>query len=91
MKEILIERLQCSEKRAAMIAGDLEKLSPELIPLLNKWLSSGECRDDTSYHGYSLDRIMNEYGMKFTGALLTLDWILKDSQCALTALAEPIR
>lgn len=91
MKSIIIERLHCSEKRAAIIENDLREISPELRPLLDRWLQDGHCSDDTLYHGYSLDRLVNDKGMRFTGALLTLDWIIKEPEDALKALSEPIR
>lgn len=91
MKEIIMERLQCPEKRAAEIEKYLETISPELVPLLNKWLHDGHCEDDTIYHGWSLNRLIKDKGLRFTGALLTLDWIIKDHEEALKALAQPIR
>lgn len=91
MKSIIIERLHCSEKRAAIIENDLRQIDPELRPILNQWLQDGHCSNDTVYHGYSLDRLMNDMGMRFTGALLTLDWIIKDPEEAIKALSEPIR
>ena len=91
MKELIMERLQCNEKRAAVIAADLEQISPELKPLLDKWIQDGACEDATLYGGYSLDMLMKEKGYRFTGALLTLDWIIKEPETALKAMAEPIR
>ena len=34
MKDLIISRTGCSEQQAAIIAADLEKLSPELVPHL---------------------------------------------------------
>lgn len=91
MKALIMERLQCSEKRAEIIANDLEKLHPELQPLLERWIKDGHCEDATLYHGYSLDTLMAEKRLKFTGAILTLDWILKDPDMALKALREQVK
>lgn len=91
MKEIIMERLQCPEKRAAVIENYLKEISPELAPLLDKWLRDGHCEDDTQYHGCSLNQLIRDKGLRFTGALLTLDWIIKDPEAALKALAQPIR
>lgn len=91
MKEIIMERLQCPEKRAAVIEKNLKEISPELVPLLDKWLRDGQCEDDTMYHGYSLNTLMRDKGLRFTGALLTLDWVIKAPEEALKALSQPIR
>ncbi|MBR4039926.1 MAG: hypothetical protein IKJ11_07495 [Clostridia bacterium] len=91
MKAIIMERLNCSEKRAAVIEHDLKEITPALQPLLDRWLRDGHCEDATQYHGYSLNRLVSEMGMRFTGALLTLDWIIKEPEEALKALSEPIR
>ena len=94
MKKIIMERLQCKEDkkeaRAAAIEKELRNISPELQPLLDKWLKDGHCEDDKLYHGYSLSMLMHEKGLHITGALLTLDWIIKEPDAALKALSEPI-
>ncbi len=91
MKKIIMERLQCPETRAAEIEKNLKEISPELVPLLDKWLRDGQCEDDTMYYGWSLNRLIKDKGLRFTGAVLTLDWIIKDHEAALKALAQPIR
>lgn len=91
MKAIIMEHLQCSEKKATVIEKHLKGISPELVPLLDKWLRDGHCEDNTLYHGYSLNQLIRDKDLHFTGALLTLDWIIKDPEEALKALAQPIR
>ncbi len=91
MKEIIMERLQCTEKRAAVIEKYLKDISPELVPLLDKWLRDGNCEDDTLYHGHSLNQLMRDKGLRFTGALLTLDGLIKNPEEALKALSRPIK
>lgn len=91
MKETIIKRLGCTPERAEHIEKNLEGLSEPLKPLLNAWLESGEEDDDTMYSGYSLNSLMNDYRMKFTGALLTLDWLVKEPDKAVKALKSGIR
>lgn len=90
MKNIVMKRLQCKEAHAEIIASDLKQLSPELQPLLDRWIEENHCEDAVLYGGYSLDMLMKEKGMYFTGAILTLDWIIKEPEKALEALAQPI-
>lgn len=91
MEKSIMEKLHCSEKKAILIAGQLKDLSPELKPLLEQWLSGCDVTDDTLYHGYSLNMITKKNGMNFTGALLTLDSLLKEPDQTLKVLNEPVR
>lgn len=91
MKTLIMNRLHCSEKQANIIVADLQKLSPALQPLLDAWIENGACNDDTLYNGHSLNTLCRDYGLHFTGALLTLDWLIKEPEKAAKALAEPIR
>ena len=91
MKETVMKRQGSPEKRAEMIEKQLEKISVELQPLLQDWLDNGEVSDDTNYEGYSLNSLMADYDMMFTGAILTLDWLIRDPETAKKALKEGVR
>lgn len=91
MKKIIQERQGCSEKRAEILEKELQNLSEPLKPILQAWLDNGVEDDSTLYSGYSLNSLKEAFGMKFTGAILTLDWLLKDPVAAKKALKEGIR
>lgn len=91
MKTIIQERQGCSEERAALIEKRLKGLSEPLKPMLEAWLENGMEDDLTEYNGYSLKVLKEKYGMQFTGALLTLDWLIKEPDLAKKALSEGIR
>lgn len=91
MKELIMQRIGCTEKEADSIVKDLSRISPELKPVLDCWCDTGEVDGQIGAEGYSLKRLMDEYDMKFTGALLTLDWLLKDPETAKKALCYGIR
>lgn len=91
MEEKLIKRLNCSEKEACIIANDLGEISIQLKPLVEKWLEDESIDLSAEAEGYSMECLMKEYGMKFTGAILTLDWLIKSPQEAKNALAYGIR
>lgn len=91
MREIIIKRLGCTPERAESIEKNLKELSEPLRPLLDAWLEQGIEDDDTMYSGYSLNSLMRDYDMKFTGALLTLDWLVKEPKEAAKALKSGIR
>lgn len=91
MIDLIVERNGCSRSQAAMIAGDLSRLNPRLQPLLDAWVAEGKEDDDTLYEGYSVNSLKSGMHMLFTGALLTLDWLLRDPETARNALSRGVR
>lgn len=91
MKNIIMNRTGCNEKRAAIIEADLKQLHESLRPLLNRWIDEGVDSDDTLYEGYSINSLKHGFGMRFTGAILTLDWLVKDPEAAKAALKSDAR
>ena len=90
MIELIMERNGCNRAQAAMISEDLGRLDPRLRPLLDAWITDGKEDDDTLYEGYSVNSLKDGMHMRFTGALLTLDWLLRDPQTARKALARGV-
>lgn len=91
MKEIIKERMGCSDKKAEVIEKGLKKLCPELRPVLKEWLKTGKEDWDKMYEGFSINSLMKEYGMRFTGALLTIDWLIRDPKAAKKAIKEGVK
>ncbi len=91
MKEIIMERMRCSGKKAETIEKKLQEICPELKPVLKEWLKTGKEDNDKMYEGFSVNSLMREYGMQFTGALLTIDWLLRDPKTAKKAIKEGIK
>ena len=90
MKNIIMKRLGFGEAEAEMLAQDLGNVCAELKPLVCAWLETGAEDDDTLYHGYSVNSLKQTYGMYFTGAVLTLDWLIKAPEAAKAALKRGI-
>lgn len=90
MKNIIKRKLGCSEEEADEILGDLEGIEPQLADMLLAW-----CDDrpysDIEVCGYTIHSLMNDYGLGFIGALLTLDWVIKEPKEADQALRFGIR
>lgn len=91
MKELLMERLHCNERQAEKTASSLSKLSDSLRPVLEQWLKDGAFDGNQAVEGYSLNALMKDYHMQFTGALLTMDWLLKEPAAAKKALSRGIK
>lgn len=91
MRELIKNRLGCSEKEAEQITNDLQSISSELKEALNRWIDNEEIDDTVVIQEYTIRKLMADYDMSFTGALLTIDWLLKDPEEAKKALAYGIR
>lgn len=88
MKNIIMKRLGCPEDRAILIEEKLNELQAELKPMLNQWLEDGSVDEEMIIEGYSVADFMRDYEMEFTGAILTLDWLLREPEKAKEAIAE---
>lgn len=86
MKDIIMQRLGMGEAEAELMAQDLSNVCKALKPLVEAWLETGAEEDDTLYQGYSINSLKRDYGMYFTGAVLTLDWLLQEPEKAKAAL-----
>lgn len=90
MKNKIMERLNCDEKTAERLAVKLSAISDKLKPILDAWLESAIESNDTEFNGYSINSLMKKDGVKFTGALLTLDWLIRDPKKAAAVIEKGI-
>ena len=90
MKDIIMERLDCDEKTAERLAVKLTAISDELKPILEAWLASGVESNGIEFNGYSINSLLKKDGVKFTGALLTLDWLIRDPKKAAAVIEKGI-
>ena len=65
-----MERLSCSEKDAVILCDNLKKIDSTLVPVLHRWIDTGDGADATTYRGYSIDTLV-ETGSSFFAALGT--------------------
>lgn len=77
-------------RNAALVADDLMRLSSPLDVALRRWLDIEEM-SDFSAEGYSVFQFMQQWGMKYPAALLTMDWILKEPETAIRELKKGIK
>lgn len=90
MIEKLLKKNLCTLMEAEELAKDLEQMNPELQSILSDWLI-GRPYTDIWVKGFSIQSLMENYDLEFTGALLTLDWISKEPDAAIKALEYGIR
>lgn len=91
MKNIIMERMGFDEAAAQLLEKDLSNVCDQLKPLVQRWLETGADDDDTMYEGYSLNSLKQTYDMYFTGAVLTLDWLIREPEKAKAAIRYGIK
>ena len=92
-RTILINILKEEDYPVHMIertASKLENLQPIVAAALENWISKGDFPLLT-VDDYSFSSLVSDYGMKPIGALLTLDWLIRDPERAKQSLKRGIR
>lgn len=88
-KDALISRLisefKYPPKGAALVAEKILACAPDLQRAFTTWWENGEL-PSVEVEGYSVERLMLEHGMNPIAALLTLDFLRREPQRALTSL-----
>ena len=79
-----------SEKQSVKVAAELQGIDDSLKNHLNKWLVSEE---ESDYHvvGFSLLELKRKFDMTYPAALLTMDWLIKDSENAIRSINGGIK
>lgn len=90
IEKSLLEKIKCTDIEAKELAGELKQMKSEFQPILNDWLADRSYKD-VQIKGISIQSLMDDYNLEFTGALLTLDWLSKDYETAIKALKYGIR
>lgn len=91
MKKTIMERTGFDEATAELMEKELSAVCEQLKPLVRNWLETGAEDDDTMYEGYSLNSLKQTYDMYFTGAVLTLDWLIREPEKAKEAMRYGIK
>ncbi len=88
--EKLVEEKHYDKVQTERLVPKINALPEEIKAALVHWMESGEV-SSPEYSGYTVDRILREKpGMTTLAAYLALDWIRKDPQTAVKAIAAPV-
>ncbi len=90
IRNIVMERLSCSEKDAVILCDNLKKSIQRSFLFCTDGSIQAMERMATTYRGYSIDTLCSDYGMNFIAAFLTVDWIIKEPEAAVLALQDGI-
>lgn len=82
IKNILIDREGYSPAQACLVLSEIQNLSEELVPLLRIWIENPENMKDITIDGISLMKVKQRKNMTYLGALLTIDWLIKEPDVA---------
>lgn len=84
IQEVLINR-GYSEKLAKIVADELINIDSHLNQELNLWLVNEE-ETDVVYRDISLKDLQSRFKLTYPAALLSMDWIYKEPEIALSAM-----
>lgn len=76
-----------SEENMTVILGEINEMDAEFRAHLEYFLETSEI-PAISVGGYSIPRLMDEYGMNPMSALFTLDWLKRDPERARRSLKK---
>ena len=75
-----------SDPEAAELAEKLLAMQKPVRDILEQWLKTGEVESSFAIEGYTLQRLMDEFGMNLPAALLTMNWLSQEPEVAVQAL-----
>lgn len=88
--QTLFDHSSYSETGARLLHEQLLACDDNLQQAAARWLETGE-ETPLEAGGYSASELQERYKMNYPAAVLTLDWLRKEPQQALTALKEGIK
>lgn len=78
-------------RSANLVASELIKLNTPLDKMFEAWLSDASREQDYQVSGYSILSLMEERGMSYPAAILTMDWLIQDPESAIRSLRRGIK
>lgn len=88
--EILMQR-GYTQRNASLVAEEMVNIAPQLQQYLEAWLMDKSYNENYEVGEYSLKRLQEERRMNYPAALLTMDWLIKEPEAALSSLNRGIR
>jgi len=75
---------------AQLVADKLADASPDIQDAFMRWWTTGRLPDpeNLEIEGYTVQRLMEEHGMKPVAAFLTLDWLRREPEKARASLKK---
>lgn len=83
----LVEGWDYEDNRAKSVVEELSQCAPEILAAFRHWWETGKL-GDLEVEGYTVSKLMEQYGMNPFAAFLTLDWLWKEPKVASQAIAQ---
>jgi hypothetical protein len=84
----LIAEFGYTEKNAARVAHNLQACTPVIQEAFDKWWHGEGLDTHLEVKGYTLKRLIEEYGFGPIVAFLDMDWLIREPEQASQALSE---
>jgi hypothetical protein len=84
----LVAEFGYTEKNAARVALNLQACTPVVQEAFEKWWRGGGLDPRLEVKGYTLKRLIEEYGFGPIAAFLDMDWLIREPEKAARALSE---
>lgn len=85
-----LETQKVLKEQIRELAQMIEKTDPMIYDAFDAFVTKGT-EPDVSVEGYSCNTLMQEHGLSITGALLTLDWLLREPDEAKQAIKDGVK
>ena len=80
-----------TEKQISVLEEKLSKMDGSLKQGLDHWLEDSNVETDYTISGVTLSEIKKKFKMTYPAALLTMDWVIRDSEKAIESINKGIR
>jgi hypothetical protein len=84
----LVSEFGYTEKNAERVAHNLQECTPVVQEAFEKWWRGEGLDAHLEVKGYTLKRLIEEYGLRPIAAFLDLDWLIREPEQALKALSR---
>jgi len=85
-----LETQKVPKEQIQELSQMIEKSDPVIINALDAYITNG-VEPDLCVENYTCKGLMQEFGLSLTGALLTLDWLLREPEEAKQAIKDGIK
>lgn len=91
IKKNLIEKHGYDPKTVDVMVKQLECLHGIFKAACDSWLKTGDMPSVGEFHGYTVEKLMKENGMKYPAALSTLSWIADEGEKAIRLIKRGVK
>ena len=88
--QAFLETQKVPKNQIQELSQMIQKTNPIILKAFEAFISDGT-EPDLCIENYTCKGLMQEFGLSLTGALLTLDWLLREPEEAKQAIKDGIK